>query len=370
MIAPTRYLLWARRYFGRIPFDLATSGMERPSADELGPLGALDNLIGPERLRAAIAAFNAVSPDEVIATLGTTQALFIAYAALTSPGDDVLVEEPGYEPLWRIPEGLGAKVVRFERPVHERFALDPARVARAMTVRTRVVAITNLHNPGGVRVSDDVIRELARLCEQRGAHLLVDEVYAPFDALEETPRSSAGPRDTITGGVWSASARNLGPNVVTTSSLTKCFGLGLERIGWILGPPDVIDRADAAMMCVCGHLPIQHANLGVAVFSRIEALADRARRINAGKRARVEAWIATRPELSWSAPDSGLFGFATTAGAGDLTPALEVGARDHGVLAAAGSFFGVPNGFRLSWAIRTDRLDEALSRLGDVLPKG
>ena len=356
MIAPTRYLLWARRYFGKVPFDLATSGMPRPSAEELGVPASLDDLTGSERLRSAIATFNDVSTSEAIAALGTTQALWLAYASLLGPGDDLLVEEPAYEPLWRIAEGCGARVVRFERPVSSRFALDPARVERALTVRTRVVAITNLHNPGGVRAPDEVIRDVARVCERRGAYLLVDEVYAPFDALNEP------------GGVWRGSARKLAPNILSTSSLTKCYGLGDDRIGWLLGPPEVILRAEAALDSCCGHLPRSHANLGVHAFGRIDALADRARRLTAGKREIVAAWALSRPELTWSAPDSGLFGFATTSRAGDLTTTLEAGASEHGVLAAAGSFFGVPNGFRLAWSIPRERLQEALVRLGKVLP--
>ncbi len=356
MIAPTRYLQWARRHFGQVPFDLASSGIARPTDDELGQPPTLSDAGAVPRLRAAIATFNGVAVAETIATLGTTHALWLAYAALLEPGDDVLVEEPGYEPLWRIAEAHGARVVRFERPVNERFALDPGRVERALTPRTRVVAVTNLHNPGGVRVDDRILRDVAHLCAGRGAHLLVDEVYAPFDALNAP------------GGVWHGSARKLAPNIVATSSLTKCYGLGDDRIGWLLGPTDVIARAGDALISGCGHLPVSHANIGAHAFARIDALAERTRRLNAGKRERVAAWVASRAELTWSAPESGLFGFATTTRAGDLTPVLEAGARDHCVLAAPGAFFGVPNGFRLSWSIAGDKLEEGLARLGKVLP--
>src|SRR5690242_5488077 len=142
MIAPTRYLHWARRYFGKIPFDLASSGTPRPSAEELGLPSSLHDQTGPERLRAAVATYNCVPSAEVIACLGTTQALWLAYTSLLGPGDEVLVEEPGYEPLWRIAEGCGARVLRFQRPIGERFALDPARVEEALTARTRVVAVS------------------------------------------------------------------------------------------------------------------------------------------------------------------------------------------------------------------------------------
>lgn len=317
----------------------------------------VDDVSGWDLLRVAIARYNDVPREEAIATLGTSHALWLAYASVLSPGDEVLVEDPGYEPLERAAEAAGARVSKFARPSATRFALDPERIARAMTPKTRVVAVTNLHNPTGARASDDVLRDIARLVESRGGYLLVDEVYAPLDDLVDDR------------GVFTKSARKLGANVLATSSLTKCYGLGNERVGWLLAPPDVITRAEHAIVATCGVLPLNHAHLGVQAFSRIAPLSTRARGLIAGKRERVSRWIASRPDLSWSEPDAGLFGFATVDSSTDLTPLIERAAEDEGVLVAAGSFFGVPNGFRLSWSIAEDKLDEALARLERVLAR-
>jgi len=54
-------------------------------------------------------------------------------------------------------------------------------------------------------------------------------------------------------------------------------------------------------------------------------------------------------------------------GAGDLTPALETAAREREVLVAPGAFFGVPDGFRISWSAPRDILEQGLDRLGGVL---
>jgi aspartate/methionine/tyrosine aminotransferase len=356
MYAPTRYLEWARRFYGKVRFDLATSGMPtvrlaEPNATNLASLDVPD---GWSRLRDAIAAHNEVPPDEAIAALGTTQALWLAYASITNPGDEILVEDPAYEPLLRIAEGVGARVARFERPAGERFVLDPDRVAHAMTGRTRLVVVSNLHNPGGSRADDDVLRAAARVAEANGAFLLVDEVYAPFDALVGED------------GVFRGSARRLAPNVVAVSSLTKCYGLGLQRIGWLLGPPDVVARAEDAITASCGMLPLVHAHLALHAFSRIAPLAERARAWMAGKRERVARWVASNG-LTWSAPTEGLFGLVTVPGAGDLTATIERAAREREVLVAAGSFFGVPDGFRLAWSASNEALDEGLERLIEAL---
>ncbi len=354
MFPPARYLPWAIRFQGTVPFDLAVSGTARFDTSELAR-GATSEPASVGRLRAAIARYNDVPELEAISALGTSHAIWLAYATLLSPGDEVLIESPAYEPLLSTALGIGAVVTRFERAASEKFALDPARIAAAMTARTRLVVVTNLHNPSGARTHDDLLRELAKICEARGAHLLVDEVYAPFDAF------------TDADGVWRGSARKLAKNVIAIASLTKCYGLGMDRIGWMLGPEDVIARAANTTLMSCGALPLAHAQLGLIAFGSIDNLARRSRDLLAGQRERVERWFATRTDVIWSAPTSGLFGLAISTRFDDLLPRVERAATREGVLVVPGVFFEMPNAFRLAWSIDRTRLDEALARLARAL---
>lgn len=355
MFGPTRYLDWARRFYGQVRCDLASSGIPAVSIAELGqpPAAVLDDPAGWSRFRAAIARYNDVTEGEAVASLGTSHALWLAYSALTSPGDDVLVERPGYEPVERIAEGLGLHVRVFERREDEGYGIDPDRIARALSPTTRVVALTSLHNPTGVRAEARALSEVGALLARRGGHLLVDEVYAPFDDLTD-------------GGVFRGTARRLGPNVVTVGSLTKCYGLGPARIGWVLGPEPVVARANDAVTASCGMLPLTHAHMAVHAFHRIDDLARRARAVLSGKRTRVSDWVA-RLGLRWSAPDAGLFGFVRVPGAVDLRPAIEAAATRGEVLVAPGSFFGAPEGFRVAWSRPDNVLAEGLQRLEPIV---
>jgi aspartate/methionine/tyrosine aminotransferase len=356
-IPTTRYLQWAHRFFGKVPFDLATSGIRPVNPDELPPLAVPSSAPREEQgeLAAAIARFNAVPEADVVATLGTSHALWLVCASLLSPGDDVLIEHPCYEPLVRAAESSGARVRFFERAEARGYRLEPSVVAASLTDKTRLVIVTNLHNPSGRRAEDAELATLAALAHARGAYLLVDEVYAPFDALVDAR------------GVFSTSARRLAPNVIAISSLTKCFGLGAERIGWILAPGEVAERARDALLTTLGALPAAHATCALRAFASIEQLAARTRGLLGEKRARVSAWAQSQPKLSWSEPPAGLYGFATVSLPGDLTPIIERAAHERGVLVSAGVFFGVPNGFRLSWTLDEALLDEGLERLGRVL---
>jgi aspartate/methionine/tyrosine aminotransferase len=352
VFAPVRYIEWAQRFYGKVELDLASSGIPHASWSELGaPEPDSDDVGAYARFRDLIATYNDVPATEVLPALGTSQAVFLAYAAMLSPGDEVLVEHPGYEPLTRAAEGLGAVVRTYERRAADGFRVSPEAVAGAVTARTRVVVVTNLHNPTGVRTSDATLRELASIAEARGAYLLVDEVYAPFDDLADDR-------------VLRATARKLAPNVVAVSSLTKCYGVGMHRVGWVLGPPEIVERASTAMIATCGHLPLSHAARGAVILENLGTLSKRAKGILAGKRAIAGEWASRLPDATWSAPESGLFGLVTFPGRGELLPQIESWATDHGVLVGAGTFFGVPNGFRLSWAsLARDRFEEGLARL-------
>ncbi|MFO0734441.1 MAG: pyridoxal phosphate-dependent aminotransferase [Labilithrix sp.] len=338
MFGPTRYIQWALQFYGQVPYDLAASGIPSATWSDLGV--ATPDIGDPtayKALPAAIAKHTCRPAEEVVPALGTSNAIYLAYASICSPGDSVLVETPGYEPLTRTAEGLGIEVRTFPRVEKDGFAIEPERVAALMTPRTRAIVVTRLHNPTGVGVSDDAIRELAKIADAQGAYVIVDEVYAPFEDLRED-------------GIFDRSARRLAPNVVALSSLTKCWGLSTLRVGWVLGPPAVVEAARAASISTFGHLPLSHATYAVAAFGALGTLSKRARALVTGKRELAETWAASLPNARWSAPSSGLFGMLTLPGRGDLRPRIEELAKTSGVLVGAGSFFGAPESFRLSWA--------------------
>ncbi len=345
------YLAWAQRHYGKVAYDLASSGMPTAALADLPPRPAvLDDPHAWASLPGAIGDATGVPADEIAPALGTSHAIFLAYQALLSPGDRVLVEHPVYEPLVLVARALGATVDAFPRPRGE---LSVDAVLSRVTPATRAVVLTNLHNPTGVRAPDDTIAELARRLAD--VPLIVDEVYAPFDGLLEGDRIPA-------------SARGLGPNVIAISSLTKAFGAGPHRVGWVAAPAVVAARVRGAITSTCGLLPVSHAAIARHLLRHVGALAVRSRGLLGDKRARVADFVARRG-LDWSGPAEGLFGLVYVEGSRDVREVVEEAARDLGVLVAPGAFFGEPASFRIGWSLPEADLDAALDRLDRLLAR-
>ena len=220
--AHSPYMDWAKLH-SAAKFNLATSGVANFPLSKLGvTIDQLEingaSIYGYEPLRQAIARRYRVSHECVTQAVGTSLANYLALAATTEPGDEILVEQPTYELLLSTAKYLGLEIKRFPRRAENNFAIDPADVERNLTSRTRLIVICNLHNPTGAMVPDDTLRDIGKLAAKVGARVLVDEVYREV-LFESSP----------------ASAFHIDPErFIVTNSLTKAYGLSGLRCGWVL----------------------------------------------------------------------------------------------------------------------------------------
>jgi aspartate/methionine/tyrosine aminotransferase len=350
------YLRWAKTC-RRPRIDLAASGVRAVSTAELvGDARAADlfALSGPndegyEPLVRAIAARYGVPPASVATAPGTSGANFLAMAALVAPGDEVLVEAPAYDPLLGVPRLLGARVARFPRRFEDGFALDPDAVARALRPATRLVVISNPHNPSGALAGADTLGEIGRLAARVGARVLVDEVYleARFEATGAAP--------------WSAAA--LGEPFVATSSLTKVWGLPGLRVGWVLGSAEVARRVRETrdLVDVIGSFPAEQ--LAVRAFAHLDRLSARTAAILGPQWAMTREALDRCPQLAYVAPGAGTVVFPRLAGAADAASFAERLLRDHETLVVPGRYFEAPAHVRVSFGGPREALEEGLAAL-------
>jgi aspartate/methionine/tyrosine aminotransferase len=279
---------------------------------------------------------------------GTAGANFLVFAALLEPGDEVLVERPGYDPLAGAARLLGARTLPFDRVFADGFALDPDRVRAAMTPRTKLIVITTPHNPTGVAADAAALDEVGRIAQSAGAHVLVDEVYRDVTGVSGPP---AAARSDV---------------FVTTNSLTKSYGLSSLRAGWTIASPDLSYRLRRARDVVDGTGSIVAERLAVLAFEHLDTLYLRARAILARNKALVDAFLVAHPQLE-SAPSAGTIVFPRIAAVADTQPFVDRVMREQRTALGPGSFFGAPAHFRLGYGGDTDKIREGLSRVCAVL---
>ena len=356
----TSYLQWAKKR-PTPRFDLAGSNILPFSIDDLpGARDALTfdghNEYGYAPLIDAIAGQCGVSPAQVTTAQGASGANFLVCAALLEPGDDVLVETPGYDPLFGAPSLLGAHVNHFARDFADGFALDPGRVRSAMTPRTRLIILTSPHNPSGVIADSAALAEVGRMAQANRAHVLIDEVYV--DASDIAAGSSVGRGPT-------SAAR--GDAFVCTNSLTKSYGLYGLRCGWILSSPEVAEQVRRTRDMVDGGGSIVTERLATLAFAHIARLQARTAALLNTNRPIVGEFLASRrADLDWI-PSGGTVVFPRIRGVEDTFSFAERLLDRYETAVVPGRFFQAPPHVRIGFGIATDSLRGGLEALGTAL---
>ena len=348
------YMNWAKtRQRGR--FTLAVSGIGPIALDELGASWSDLALEPPPgygypRLTEAIAARCGVGPDRVVTAAGTSGANHLAMATILEPGDDVLCEFPAYEPMVTLALHLGARVRFVSRRAERGFRIDADDFTRTMRPTTRLVLLSNLHNPSSVATDAATLRAIGAQADKVGAKVLVDEVYLDA-AFERAPPSAAA----------------LGDAFVVTSSLTKVYGISGLRAGWIVASSELAGRM-WRMKDLFGVNDAHPAErLALVALGKLEALGARARRILDANRALWNGFVESHRE----ALDVELLPYGTTSfprvlrGDGDE---LETLLRDrYETTVVPGRFFGCPDRIRIGLCGDPEGFAEGLGRMGEAL---
>jgi aspartate/methionine/tyrosine aminotransferase len=347
------YMDWAKTA-SKAPINLATSGVgsfplrELPfDFESLEINGA--NSYGYPPLLQAIAQQYGVDPDCVVTAEGTSMANYLAMATLLNAGDEVAIEHPAYGLLVDAARYIGVTVRRFARREENGYAVDPEEVRRVVTSKTRLIVLTNLHNPSSVLTPDAVLREVADIARYAGARLLVDEVY--LDAVyENTPPT----------------AFHIGPEVIVTSSLTKVYGLSGLRCGWVLAEPDLA-RAMYALKNVFGSIGVHPGELlSVAAFRNLDAIRKRARRVVEADRELLAEFLDATGSVSAVRTPWGTTSFLRLNNGG-TEAFLDRLRADYETSAVPGRFFDMPEHFRIGMGGDAAMFREGLRRIGLAL---
>jgi aspartate/methionine/tyrosine aminotransferase len=354
MNTQSTYMQWAKMR-PKVTYDLALSGiLSLPFAELEANIEDIDlngdNSYGYGPLIEAIATHQQVDPDAVVTISGgTSMANHLAMAAAIEHGDEVLIEQPTYEPLLALADYFGAKVKRFPRRFEQGFEIDFQALANQISRQTRLIVLTNLHNPSSALIDEDSLHRVGELARGAGARVLVDEVY--LEAMfESAPRSCV----------------HLGPEFISTSSLTKGYGLSGLRCGWILAEPNLAQRMRLLHDVFGAVAPHPAETLSVLALSKLPKFVARAKSILETNRRVLNDFYDSREELKVPPTSQGTTSF----------PRLLKGRVDelwtllndkYDTAFVPGRFFESPQHLRIGMCAEPELFAEGVKRLGSAL---
>lgn len=288
---------------------------------------------GSEPLRTAIASrYIGETEKNVLVTHGTIGANHMVYQTLIEPGDQVVAITPTYQQHTAIPRSMGAEVLTLTLQEADGWLPDLDRLAKLVTDRTKVIALTNPNNPTGALIDRGGLERIAAIAETVGAWILCDEVY----------------RGTERGGAKTPSIVEVCDRGISTGSMSKAYSLAGLRLGWIVGPEDFLDTCeihrDYTTISV-GMVDDYFATMALGVAEDILA---RGRTITGANLDALDAWIERQP-LHYIRPPAGtvaLLRYDGGAGSYDLCEAL---LRDTGVMLTPGAVMGMEGHLRIGF---------------------
>ncbi len=330
---------------------LALAGLDGWPDEVLGRrLGYLESN-GTPALREAVSRYVPnTPPDQVLVTIGAIEADYLVSKALVRPGDTVITQFPMYQALYSVAEALGARVKRWLLREEDGYRPDLDALVRLLDDRTRLVVVNHPQNPTGSIFTREELQALCDLAAERGFYLLCDEVYYGL-WLNHSDRPAP-------------MARALDPRAVHVGSASKALAAPGLRIGWVAGPPEVIqacwEQRDYTSLCN----PWPSEFLATILLTHHERVMDRSLRLARTNFRIFDGWVREHQAfVSYVPPRAGVVCFPRYHL--DL-PSEEFCHRlieEEGVLTIPGSCFEQEGHFRLGFGYDTDRLEEALGRM-------
>lgn len=349
-----------------VDYNLSESGVHPATLRDLVPDPAeIDRLLATElgyaqsngtiELRERIAdLYPGATPDNVLVTVGCIEANLVTLQTLVGPGDEVAIMAPNYLQLWGAAKNLGAIVRTFELDRDRGWRLDADSLDAAVGPRTKLIAICNPNNPTGHIMGEAEIAAVISAAERVGAWILADEVYAGAERIADAPTPS----------LWGRYDR-----VLANNSLSKAYGIPGLRIGWIVGPADMVDDIGARHeYTTISAAMLSHTLAAIALSPEVRSrLIQRTRAYIRRGYPVLEEWMAAHGDMfSVVPPEAAAIAFVRyrlDIGSSRLAERLT---REKSVLVAPGDHFHVDHHLRISYGLPHDYLRAGLARIHDL----
>lgn len=289
---------------------------------------------------------------EVVVTNGGQEALFLMVLALLSPGDELIVPEPNYNTYADSLAFAGGVKVEVETYVQNDFRADPADVRAAISDKSRALLLVSPNNPAASVISPPDMREMLDIAISNDLMIIADDIYDLFVYDDFTHLSPA----SLPGGL---------ERTLTLNAFSKAYSMTGWRLGWIVGPADLMARVRELKAAISGGTSIISQRAGIAALTgpqdAVEMMADAYRR-----RRRLVLDALDAMGMKYGLPQGGQFVFADIGFTGmDSGEVAQRILSEQRVLAYPGSAFSKDrkNYLRMTFLQPEDQLIEGLERM-------
>lgn len=307
---------------------------------------------GTAALRTALAAtYGRGDAEHVLVTTGAIEANFLLFNVLLEAGDHVIAPYPAYQQLYSVPRAIGCDVSQWHVGPETAYRYDVDALERLLRPTTRVIVVNTPHNPTGAMLAPADAQRVYDLAASVGATVISDEAYRWL----EVPGGEA----------FAPPMFDLGPAAISVGTLSKPFGLPGLRIGWIMAPPDVVQRCWSMRDYVTLSPGKLNDALALLALEHRPAILARNRAIITANLALATTWIGERADfLTWTPPKGGLLALVKYDLPIDSLTLADRLAEEYSVMLAPGSAFGYEHHLRLGIGQQPEIFKEGLAQAG------
>ncbi len=355
-----------------ISMSLGEPDMDTPEHVRRAAQEAIDNhwshygpVAGVESLREAIAERAnkpnpnplTFTPNDVIVSVGAKMAIYNAIQSVVNPGDEVIIPMPSwvsYTEMVKLAEGV---VVPIQTKYEDRYCMTAEQLRKALTEKTRMLILCSPNNPTGSVYSREELGEIVEvLREWPEVWVLSDEIYNQL-IYEPTP-------NPLTANPLSA----LSERLIIINGVSKAYAMTGYRIGWMLSK-------NKELIAACTRLQGQQLTCATMVAQKAAEAALRAsqecveqmRQVFAERRELICRLAKEIPGFRFEEPQGAFYLFPDVRALGGGDKVAEYLLEEAHVAVVSGSAFGCPECIRLSYAISTDEIIEAMRRIKDAI---
>jgi aspartate/methionine/tyrosine aminotransferase len=345
--------------------EAAVAACRDPRMHHYTPAGGLPELKDAIAAKTARDSSYAVQPGQVLVTNGGKQAVYQAFATLVDPGDEVLLPAPYWTTYPECIQLAGGTVVEVATDESTGYLATVEQLEAARTERTKALLFCSPSNPTGAVYPTEQVEAIGRWAVEHGIWVIADEIYEHL---------------TYDGAVASSMpvvVPDLADTCVIVNGVAKTYAMTGWRVGWMIGPDDVIKAATNLQSHATSNVSnVAQAAAVAALRGDLSAVAkmreafDRRRRTMVRMLQEIEGVNCPEPKGAFYCFPSvkELVGRSIRGRTAQSSAELAELVLDEAEVAVVpGEAFGAPGYFRMSYALGDDDLAEGVTRLQKLL---